>query len=107
MGSLRVRPIPARTCVACRTSRPKRELVRIVRTPAGQVIEDPSGRLPGRGAYVCADGTCREIALNQGGLARALSITIPAADRAGLLAVAGLTQAQPACNDEGENRGKE
>jgi len=49
------------------------------------VIEDPSGRLAGRGAYVCADGTCREQALTKGALARALSVSIPAGDRAQLM----------------------
>ena len=78
-----------------------------MRTPAGQVLEDPSGRLAGRGAYVCADGTCRELALNKGALARALSVSIPAGDRAGLMAAAGRTLAQPTMADEGDNRGKE
>lgn len=107
MGPLRPRPAPARTCVACRSRRPKRELVRIVRTPAGQVIEDPSGRMAGRGAYVCADGDCRETALNKGALARALSVSIPAGDRADLTAALGRTRAQPTMDDEGDDRGKE
>ena len=47
------RRVPSRTCVACRTVRPKRELMRVVRTPAGEIILDASGRAPGRGAYVC------------------------------------------------------
>ncbi|RDI95576.1 YlxR family protein [Meiothermus sp. QL-1] len=46
--------IPFRQCVACRARRPKRELLRIVLTQAGPVI-DPTGRRPGRGAYVCPD----------------------------------------------------
>ncbi|RIH82301.1 hypothetical protein Mlute_02537 [Meiothermus luteus] len=46
--------IPIRQCVACRTRRPKRELLRIVLGEAGPVI-DPTGRRPGRGAYVCPD----------------------------------------------------
>ncbi|MGH2464737.1 MAG: RNase P modulator RnpM [Candidatus Limnocylindrales bacterium] len=79
------RPDPARTCVACRTTRPKRDLVRIVRTAEGRVIEDHSGRLAGRGAYVCADGSCREQALTKGALSRALSVSIPAGDRALLM----------------------
>ena len=59
--------------------------MRIVRTPAGQVVEDASGRLAGRGAYVCADGSCRELALTKGALARALSVSIPVGDRAQLM----------------------
>ena len=46
--------VPERMCVACRRRRPKRELLRVVLTPEGPVI-DPSGKKPGRGAYVCPD----------------------------------------------------
>lgn len=46
--------IPIRQCIACRERRPKRELLRIVMTPEGPVL-DPTGRRPGRGAYVCPD----------------------------------------------------
>ncbi|HEU4742006.1 MAG TPA: YlxR family protein [Meiothermus sp.] len=49
-----VKHVPQRMCVACRTRRPKLELLRIVLTEQGPVI-DPSGRRPGRGAYVCPD----------------------------------------------------
>ena len=101
------RPVPTRTCVACRTTRPKRELVRIVRTPSGQVIEDPTGRLAGRGAYVCADGACRELALSKGGLARAFGRPISASERSELTIHAGGQPDQPALNDEGDDRGQE
>jgi predicted RNA-binding protein YlxR (DUF448 family) len=63
--------------VACRTERPKRELVRVVRTPAGLVTIDPTGRLPGRGAYLCADGSCWRLALRRSSLERALEVTLP------------------------------
>ncbi len=46
--------IPIRQCIACRARRPKRELLRVVLTETGPVL-DPSGRKPGRGAYVCPD----------------------------------------------------
>lgn len=49
-----VKHIPLRMCVACRARRPKRELLRIVLTQGGPVI-DPSGKKPGRGAYICPD----------------------------------------------------
>jgi uncharacterized protein len=65
--------------VACRTSRAKRDLRRIVRTPAGEVVIDPTGRLAGRGAYVCPDTDCLSIALKKGALSRALEIPLPAA----------------------------
>ena len=66
-------------CVACRTSRPKRELQRIVRTPARDVVFDPTGRLAGRGAYVCQDPACLDTAIKKGALARALETPLPAA----------------------------
>jgi hypothetical protein len=72
-----VRHAPARTCVACRTERPKRELVRIVRTPAGTLLLDPTGKLAGRGAYLCADDTCRAAALKKRAIERALKAPLP------------------------------
>jgi predicted RNA-binding protein YlxR (DUF448 family) len=50
----RAKHIPIRQCIACRERRPKRELLRIVMTEGGPVL-DPTGRKPGRGAYVCPD----------------------------------------------------
>jgi predicted RNA-binding protein YlxR (DUF448 family) len=81
----RPRRIPTRSCVACRTSRSKRELLRVVRTPAGRVAIDDTGRIPGRGAYVCRDETCIEKAIERGALARALDTTIPPALREELM----------------------
>jgi uncharacterized protein len=93
--------------VACRTTRPKRELVRIVRTPAGQIVEDPSGRLAGRGAYVCATGDCRERALGKGALARSLSHSIAPEERSQLLNPAAQRPPQTTIQDEGGARGQE
>ena len=66
-------------CVACRTSRPKPELQRVVRTPERDVVFDPSGRLAGRGAYVCLGTDCLDRAIEKGALARALETQLPAA----------------------------
>jgi predicted RNA-binding protein YlxR (DUF448 family) len=63
---------PERTCVTCRMPAGKRELLRIVRSPSGEVRVDPSGRAPGRGAYVHRDAACARGALERGALARAL-----------------------------------
>ena len=71
------RPVPLRTCVACRTERPKRELVRVVRSPDGSVALDPTGRLAGRGAYLCADGACWSAALKKHSIERALETSLP------------------------------
>ena len=83
------RRIPSRSCVACRTARPKRDLLRIVRTPDGQVVADPSGRLAGRGAYVCNEPACIERAITNGALARALK-TPPPPDLRETLAAGGI-----------------
>ena len=74
-----VRRHPTRTCVACRTARQKRELVRVVRAPSGEVAVDPTGRAPGRGAYVCDDPACQQNAITRGALRRALDTHVPAA----------------------------
>lgn len=73
----KVRKIPTRMCVACKQMRPKRELVRIVRTPAGEIKIDPTGKQSGRGAYVCPTPTCAEAGLREGRLQHALEAPIP------------------------------
>lgn len=72
------RKVPMRTCVGCRTVRAKRELVRVVRTPDGDVTVDPTGKLSGRGAYICPEHRCLELAWQGKRLERALQQTIPA-----------------------------
>jgi len=74
---------PQRTCVACRTVRAKRELVRIVRSPSGELSVDLRGKAAGRGAYCDPDPTCLDRGLREGAIARALEVTIDAttADR--------------------------
>ena len=52
--------VPMRTCIACRQSKPKKELIRIVRNKDGEFAVDRTGRLNGRGAYVCEDNACFE-----------------------------------------------
>jgi uncharacterized protein len=71
-----LRSLPQRTCVACRTARAKRELVRVVRSPAGELSVDLRGKAPGRGAYLDPDPECLERGLAEGVLARALEIDI-------------------------------
>jgi uncharacterized protein len=75
----RVKHIPQRTCVGCRTVMAKRQLVRIVRTPDG-VLVDPTGKLAGRGAYLHDRRSCWETGL-KGSLAHALRVDLTAADR--------------------------
>lgn len=64
--------------MVCRTSREKRDLLRIVRAPDGAVSFDPSGRANGRGAYVCRDAACIQGATGKGTLGRALASPLPA-----------------------------
>ncbi|MGE5527671.1 MAG: RNase P modulator RnpM [Patescibacteria group bacterium] len=73
----KVRKIPQRTCLGCQAVKPKRELVRIVRTPAGEVSIDPTGKKAGRGAYICPRRECLAGALAGNRLERALEISIP------------------------------
>jgi len=78
--------VPERSCAACGQKFPKRALTRIVRTPQGAVIVDPSGKSPGRGAYLCASEACWQRGIRKGSLERGLRTSIPAQDRENLLA---------------------
>ena len=60
MPKRRPNHVPMRTCAVCRTVRPKRSMTRLVRDAQGDVVADPTGRLAGRGTYVCDDPACRE-----------------------------------------------
>ncbi len=81
----RARPVPQRTCVSCRRTGEKRELVRVVRTPQGTVEVDRTGKKPGRGAYVCGERDCWDKAVRQGRLEHALHIKLTPEGRAPLL----------------------
>ena len=78
-GTAGARPLPQRTCVACRTVRAKRDLVRIVRAPSGDLSVDLRGKAAGRGAYCDPDQACLERGLADGAIARALEVTIDSA----------------------------
>ena len=66
------RKIPLRMCVGCREMKPKKELIRAVRSPEGEVTLDTTGKKAGRGAYVCRNAECLKRALKQRQLDRAL-----------------------------------
>ncbi len=66
-----------RTCTGCGAVKNKAEFLRIVRLPDGNVIFDKTGKLSGRGAYVCNDSKCIEKALKTGKIARTLKTKIP------------------------------
>lgn len=68
---------PLRSCLGCGAKRLKRELVRVVRTPAGAIELDLTGRKAGRGAYVCPDPDCLKAAVKGKKLERALEAPVP------------------------------
>ena len=69
--------IPARQCIGCMTSRPKKELVRVVRAPSGEISIDLVGKKPGRGAYLCPDPDCLTKAKRKRRWSAALSSRFP------------------------------
>ena len=87
---LKPRRIPQRTCIDCRAEQVKRELIRIVRTPKGQVLVDPTGRANGRGAYLHRLSGCWVKALKGATIKNALK-TIPAPDDMEALRAFGMT----------------
>ena len=80
--------VPLRTCIVCRQQLPKRELIRIVRTPEGTIEIDPKGKRSGRGAYLCRDVRCWNAAQERGSLGRALKCPISGEVLATLMAEA-------------------
>ena len=69
--------IPQRQCMGCRERKAKREMIRVVRSPEGQVGLDFSGKAPGRGAYLCPNPECLKRAIKAKALDRSLEIEIP------------------------------
>jgi predicted RNA-binding protein YlxR (DUF448 family) len=68
--------IPQRTCIVCRQVQDKRDLVRLVRTPDGELVIDETGKRNGRGAYLCRQSACWEAALKGSQVAKALKMEI-------------------------------
>ena len=72
-----MKKIPLRQCLGCREMKPKRELIRAVRSPEGEVSLDFMGKKPGRGAYVCGNAECLKRAVKSRALSRAFGVEIP------------------------------
>jgi predicted RNA-binding protein YlxR (DUF448 family) len=70
--------IPVRECAACREHFEKRQLLRIVRKPDGEIVADEKGKVPGRGVYICKNEKCLEKAIKTNAFARALGAPLPA-----------------------------
>ncbi len=73
----KVKKIPQRQCVGCRTMKDKKALIRVVRTPEGQIVLDATGKKSGRGAYLCPDMACLKKARKSRALERAFALEIP------------------------------
>ena len=69
--------IPVRQCLGCREHKPKRELIRVVRSPEGEISLDFRGKQNGRGAYVCPDAACLAKVRKSRALERAFGVSIP------------------------------
>lgn len=69
--------IPVRQCIGCREMKPKNQMVRIIRTPMNEICLDKTGKLNGRGAYLCPDVECYRKAVRSKAIARALKVEIP------------------------------
>lgn len=69
--------IPMRQCTGCREMKPKKELIRIVKSPEGDITIDFKGKSPGRGAYICPDTECLKKAIKSKALERAFGTEIP------------------------------
>lgn len=68
--------IPMRMCIACREMKPKAEMTRVVKNAEGEISPDPTGKAPGRGAYVCASGECLQKVMTKKLLHKAFSTNV-------------------------------
>lgn len=71
------RRVPERRCVGCNEKKPKKELVRIVRSPEGELSLDPTERKPGRGAYICRSADCLRLARKKRRLESSFKCAVP------------------------------
>ena len=92
---MKERKVPMRMCVGCREMKPKKELLRVVRSPEGEVSIDLTGRKPGRGAYVCRSAECLKRAIKQKQLERAFECALGEETHASLLETLKQLEAQP------------
>ncbi len=74
---MKVRKIPLRKCTGCLEMKPKKELIRVVHNDNGEFFLDKTGKMQGRGAYICADVTCLERAVKSRGLERSFKCRVP------------------------------
>ena len=82
---MKVKKVPQRKCLGCNEMKDKKELVRIVRSPEGEISLDLTGKKPGRGAYICKNKDCAEKAILEKRVDRALDVKIKEDERKKLL----------------------
>ncbi|KRQ86989.1 hypothetical protein ABG79_01179 [Caloramator mitchellensis] len=73
---MKVKKVPMRMCLGCQEMKPKKELIRVVRSPEGEINIDFTGKKAGRGAYICKDAACLEKAIKAKRFDRALEVKI-------------------------------
>ena len=73
----KVKKIPMRQCLGCNERKPKGELLRVLRTPEGEIALDFTGKKSGRGAYICRDVKCLKKARKSGRIGKSLECDIP------------------------------
>ena len=69
--------IPMRQCIGCGEMKPKKEMIRVIKTAEDEIILDTTGRKNGRGAYICPGGECLQKAIKCKGLERSFKMPIP------------------------------
>lgn len=74
---MKQKKIPMRRCTGCGEQRPKKELVRVVKTPDGEILLDLTGKASGRGAYICNNAECLKKARKSKRIDRTFEMTIP------------------------------
>ncbi|HHX75342.1 MAG TPA: YlxR family protein [Firmicutes bacterium] len=83
---MKKRRVPLRTCIGCQEQKAKRELIRIVRTPQGEIEIDATGKKAGRGTYICRKRRCLELAVKGKRFERSLNHPVSPAVYADLAA---------------------
>ena len=74
---MKYRKVPLRKCVGCQEMKNKKELIRVVRSPHGEIFFDSTGKKSGRGAYICPQEKCLLLAVKGNRLSKALEVKIP------------------------------
>lgn len=73
----KTKSVPMRMCISCREMKPKKEMLRVVKTATGEIFADSTGKAAGRGAYICTDEECRKKLADKKLLHKAFSALVP------------------------------